>query len=119
MTDYSNILRALQSGTDYSAKADNYRAFDELMKQGVSLPDILRRLEALEAKEREPSPDAGLFKVMESAVAEDPEVVKAKEERERLMETVLTEACLKDPRFAKADKDYRTAVNSAYVKMKQ
>lgn len=122
MTDYANILKALRSeGMTVDKKAENYRAFDELMKQGVSLPDLMQRLESLEArvKEMDEHPqDREVFAVMESAVSEDPDVVKAKARREEVMERILTESCMRDRRFAEADRDYRAVVNAAYVKLK-
>lgn len=123
MSDYTNIIKALGGGqTPLDKQAENLRAFDELNRQGIAIPDLLRRLDTLEAKVKdmgERSQDAELFAVMESAVSDDPEVTGARAHRERMMETVLTEACMKDPRFAEADKSYRTAVNAAYVRMKQ
>lgn len=106
---------------DIGKKAENYRAFDELMKQGVSLPDLMQRLETLEArvKEMDEHPqDREVFAVMESAVSEDPDVVKAKARREEVMERILTESCMRDRRFAEADRDYRAVVNAVYVKAK-
>lgn len=119
MTDYANIIRALQGG-GLDRQAENLRAFDELTRQGGSVTDLLKRIEALEAqvKSTTPAQDEGVFAVMASAVEDDPEVASAREHRERMMEAVLTEACLKDPRFAEADRAYRNAVNSAYVKKK-
>ena len=120
MTDYANILKALRTeGMTADRKAENYRAFDELMKQGVSLPDLMQRLETLEARVKEmDEPQAEVFAVMESAVSEDPDVVKARARREEVMERILTESCMRDRRFAEADRDYRATVNSAYVKAK-
>lgn len=120
MTDYANILKALRTeGMTADRKAENYRAFDELMKQGVSLPDLMQRLETLEARVKEmDEPQAEVFAVMESAVSDDPDVVKAKARREEVMERILTESCMRDKRFAEADRDYRATVNAAYVKAK-
>jgi hypothetical protein len=55
---------------------------------------------------------------MESAVADDAEVIKAKAHRDEVMEKILTESCMRDRRFSDADREYRTAVNAAYVKAK-
>ncbi len=103
-------------------KAENYRAFDELMRQGVSLPDLMQRLESLENRVKEmdehPQQDREVFAVMESAVADDADVVKAKARREEVMERILTESCMRDKRFAEADRDYRAVVNAVYVKLK-
>ena len=123
MTDYANILMALRTeGMTVDKKAENYRAFDELMRQGVSLPDLMQRLESLENRVKEmdehPQQDREVFAVMESAVADDADVVKAKARREEVMERILTESCMRDKRFAEADRDYRAVVNAAYVKLK-
>lgn len=124
MTDYANIMKALRSGSgemDLGKKAENYKAFDELMRQGVSITDLVQRLESLEArvKEMDDNPhDREVFAVMESAVADDAEVIKAKAHRDEVMERILTESCMRDKRFADADREYRTAVNAAYVKAK-
>ena len=120
MTDYANILKALRTeGMTADRKSENYRAFDELMKQGVSLPDLMQRLETLEARVKEmDEPQAEVFAVMESAVSEDPDVVKARARREEVMERILTESCMRDRRFSEADREYRATVNSAYVKAK-
>lgn len=123
MTDYANILKALRTeGMTVDKKAENYRAFDELMRQGVSLPDLMQRLESLENRVKEmdehPQQDREVFAVMESAVADDADVVKAKARREEVMERILTESCMRDKRFAEADRDYRAVVNAAYVKLK-
>lgn len=107
---------------DLGKKAENYRAFDELMKQGVSITDLVQRLESLENRVKEmdehPQQDREVFAVMESAVADDADVVKAKARREEVMERILTESCMRDKRFAEADRDYRAVVNAAYVKLK-
>lgn len=124
MTDYSNIMKALRSGSgemDLGKKAENYKAFDELMRQGVSITDLVQRLESLEArvKEMDDNPhDREVFAVMESAVSDDAEVIKAKAHRDEVMERILTESCMRDRRFSDADREYRTAVNAAYVKAK-
>lgn len=123
MTDYANILKALRTeGMTVDKKAENYRAFDELMRQGVSLPDLMQRLESLENRVKEmdehPQQDREVFAVMESAVADDADVVKAKAHRDEVMERILTESCMRDKRFAEADRDYRAVVNAAYVKLK-
>ena len=124
MTDYSNIMKALRSGSgemDLGKKAENYKAFDELMRQGVSITDLVQRIESLEArvKEMDDNPhDREVFAVMESAVSDDAEVIKAKAHRDEVMERILTESCMRDRRFSDADREYRTAVNAAYVKAK-
>lgn len=107
---------------DLGKKAENYKAFDELMRQGVSITDLVQRLESLEARVKEmdehPQQDREVFAVMESAVSDDAEVIKAKARREEVMERILTESCMRDKRFAEADRDYRAVVNAAYVKLK-
>lgn len=131
MSDYSNILKALKSANvdtannlSWEQRADNYTAFDELMKEGVHIPSLMKRISELEEKVRTmsvpaPSPiDTELFSVMEDAVRKEPEVIRARDHREHMMEVILTEVCMKDSRFIDADRSYRTAVNSAYVRSK-
>ena len=131
MSDYSNILKALKSANTetssnltWEQRADNYTAFDELMKEGVHIPSLMKRISELEEKVRTmsvPAPcpiDPELFSVMEDAVSKEPEVIRARDNREHVMEIILTEACMKDPRYVEADKAYHTAVNSAYIKQK-
>ena len=56
---YGNILKALggqgqqPSGLTMQQQSDNYNAFSELMKQGVYLPDLMKRMEGMEAKIKE------------------------------------------------------------------
>lgn len=129
MTEHPNIMRALQQaqgdkGLTLDQRAENYKLFDEMMKEGVHLPSLVTRIKELEDKVREmqvpkSTPiDAELFAVMEDAVKDDEEVIKASNHREHILEVVLTEFCMKDARFAEADKAYHTAVNSAYIRRK-
>ena len=82
---YDNILKALgkedpqQTGLSYQQQTENYQTFSDLMKQGVYIPDLLKRIETLEAQVREQGTrkdamDADLFSVMEASVKGDEEV---------------------------------------------
>ena len=127
---YNNILKALggkpqqSSGLTIQQQSDNYNAFSELMKQGVYLPDLMKRMEGMEAKikemdERRSAEDMDLFAVMESAVKNDPTVVEAKRKVAEEKNRVIAELCAKDPRFMAARDEYRRAVNQAYVRSKE
>ena len=131
MSDYSNILKALKSANTetssnltWEQRADNYTAFDELMKEGVHIPSLMKRITELEERVKaintpQSNPiDSELFFVMEDAVSKESEIIKARDNREHIMEVILTEVCMKDPRYVEADKAYHTAVNSAYIKQK-
>lgn len=129
MTEHPNIMKALQQAQgdkmlSLDQRAENYRLFDEMMKEGVYLPNLVSRIKELEDKVREmqvprSAPmDEELFFVMEDAVKDDEDVIKARNHREHILEVVLTEFCLKDSRFAEADRAYHTLVNSTYVRRK-
>ena len=119
---YDNILNALgkESKLSYQQQADNYNTFSKLMSDGVYLPDLIGRMDALEKKvasmERT-SPDVNreLFSVMESAVKDDSGVKEARRRLADVKADIIMEMCLKDPRFKEAWDAYRTAVNAAYI----
>lgn len=131
---YSNILNAMQSPAGASAgkltpaqEVENYSTFSDLQKQGVCLPDLMRkvgevdelkkRLEAVES-ERKPM-DAELFAVMESAVKTVPSVKEARQRAADEKSRVLSEMCLRDEGYRKAVEDYRREVNRAYIAQKE
>lgn len=127
---YGNILKALgnedpqQGGLTYQQQTENYQAFSDLMKQGVYIPDLLKRIDALEAQVREQSTkkdtmDADLFSVMEAAVKGDDEVKAAKQRLADEKSRVISEICSKDERYRQAMESYRRAVNAAYVRHKE
>lgn len=129
---YDNILKALnqpqstpaQGGLTFQQQSDNYSAFSDLMKQGVYIPDLLKRIDALEAQVREQGQrkdtmDADLFSVMEAAVKGDDEVKAAKQRLADEKSRVISEICSKDEGYRQAMEAYRRAVNAAYVRHKE
>ena len=127
---YSSILKAIgkeeppQGGLSYQQQTENYSAFSDLMKQGVYIPDLLKRIDALEAQVREQGQrkdtmDADLFSVMEAAVKGDDEVKAAKQRLADEKSRVISEICSKDEGYRQAMEAYRRAVNAAYVRHKE
>lgn len=95
------------------------------MKQGVYLPDLIKRLDDLEGKvrnlESQPKHDANaeLFAVMESSVCDDAEVKSSKRRVSDIRNMILTEMCMKDSRYTEALDEYRTTVNRVYIRKKE
>ena len=127
---YDNILKALgkedpqQTGLSYQQQTENYQTFSDLMKQGVYIPDLLKRIETLEAQVREQGArkdtmDADLFSVMEASVKGDEEVKAAKQRLADEKSRVIAEICSKDEGYTKAMEDYRRTVNAAYIRNKE
>ena len=129
---YDNILKALnqpqstpaQGGLTFQQQSDNYSAFSDLMKQGVYIPDLLKRIETLEAQVREQGTrkdamDADLVSVMEASVKGDEEVKAAKQRLADEKSRVIAEICSKDEGYTKAMEDYRRTVNAAYIRNKE
>ena len=129
---YDNILKALnqpqstpaQGGLTFQQQSDNYSAFSDLMKKGVYIPDLLKRIDALEAQVREQGQrkdtmDADLFSVMEASVRGDDEVKAAKQRLADEKSRVISEICSKDEGYRQAMESYRRAVNAAYVRHKE
>lgn len=121
MTDYSNILNAVK-GQQLTAgqQSDNYNAFSQLMKEGVYIPDLLKKIDVLEKKVADMErPDTELFVVMESAVKGDADVKAAYQRRQDAKTAAIARICLQDEGFRKADDEYRQAVHRAYVERKE
>jgi len=125
---YENILKAVNSeGKALSTKqqADNYSTFSELMKQGVYLPDLLKKIDALESrvdemsKPKENPIDAELFAVMEQAVKDDPAVVEARRKLQAEKTRVISELCMQSEAYRDAFNQYRRQVNSSYVSVRE
>lgn len=127
---YGNILKALGgqgqqlSGLTMQQQSDNYSAFSELMKQGVYLPDLMKRMEGMEAKIKEmdarrSAEDMDLFAVMESAVKDAPEVKEARQRMADEKSRVIARMCMDDPGYRDAVESYRRVVNQTYVKRKE
>lgn len=132
MTDYSNILQAINgmgngqnnSMTDITRRNENYKLVDQLNNEGISLKDLLGQIDDLKKKvEGMEKPaqviDEDLFAVMESSVKDDPAVVEAKRKVSEEKTRVIAELCAKDPKFMAARDEYRRAVNRAYVAMRE
>ena len=127
---YSSILKAIgkedtpQGGLTFQQQTENYSAFSDLMKQGVYIPDLLKRIDTLEAQVREQGQrkdtmDADLFSVMEASVKGDEEVKAAKQRLADEKSRVIAEICSKDEGYTKAMEDYRRTVNAAYIRNKE
>jgi hypothetical protein len=131
---YSNILNAINGmNAPQPAQAphrpvltpaeqsENYNTFSELMKQGVHLPTLLKRLDDLESKvrtlESQPKQDtnAELLAVMERAVKNDPEVKEARQKVADVKSRIISELCMQDERYKQALEDYKTTVNRVYI----
>lgn len=123
---YENILNAVKSKLTPAQEIENYSTFSELQKQGVYLPDLVKKMgEFDEMKKRvdelsasKPTVDAELFAVMEQAVRDDPAVKDAKHRMGEEKSRVLTEICMRDDAFRLASDEYRRAVNRAYIELK-
>lgn len=126
---FDNILQAVtstQTQTAYPTSltnqqiVDNHRAFEELQRSGVYIPDLMRRLESLETQVRtmseQPKVDPDLFPMMEMAVKDDPHILELKQAVDDARSKVLMEIVIKDPRVSDAVKAYRDGVKSAYMK---
>lgn len=129
---YDNILKALskqeepapQAGLTLQQQSDNYSAFSDLMKQGVYIPDLLKRIDALEAQVREQGQkkdtiDADLFSVMEASVKGDEEVKAARQRLADEKSRVISEICARDEGYRNALDAYRRTVNAAYIRSKE
>lgn len=124
MTMFENIMQAVtstQTQTSYPTAlsnqqiVENHRAFEELQKSGVYLPDLMKRLESLETQVRSMSePDPDLFPMMEAAVRDRKAVQEARKALEDIRTQAINELILKDPRVSEAIKAYRTAVREEY-----
>lgn len=127
MTDYSNILKAVQNQSQPAVsptlstaqQVENYSVFSDLMKQGVYLPDMIKRIDDLEKKvndlDRKPSVDPALFTVMEDAVKDDQAVKDAYGKMVTAKNDAIRKLVMNDPDFKAAYDAYRQAVQTAYV----
>jgi len=119
---YENIMNAIGKGKLTPAQeVQNYSAFSELQKQGVYLPDLVKRISDMEAKlanieQSKTDADADLFAVMEQAVKDDREVREAHRRISDEKTRIIAEMCAKDEGYNHAVADYRRAVNSAYIR---
>ena len=133
---YANILKALgtpqtndptqsKGGLSMVQQAENYSAFDELMRSGVHIPTLLKRLDEMESKiktlESQPKQDtnAELLAVMEQAVKNDPDVKKSRQHVADVKSAIITELCMQDQRYRDALEAYKTMVNKVYIQTRE
>ena len=131
-SQYSNILKAVGQTPQTSEpgeapklsldqQARNYDTFSELMRQGVYLPDLIATIDQLRSevdalkKGARAEVDSTLFEAMEASVKGVPEVKHARQRMADAKTAVLTDICLKDPRFKEAYDDYRKTVSRSYL----
>lgn len=102
-------------------QAENYNMFSEMMKQGVYLPDLVKKVDVLTAEveslktKAKTEVDTELFEAMEASVKGMPEVKRAKQHLVDVKSMVISEMCMKDPRYQEAYDEYRRVVNKAYI----
>jgi len=125
--DYSALFNAVTGtqapGLSPQQIQENYNAFQELQKQGITIPTLMRDLEdlkakvsAIETKPKTPQLDSELFQVMEAAVKDDPQVVSARMNAQQVKAQIISELCRQDPRYAQALDQYSREVHAAYVR---
>ena len=113
------------NGLTMEQQSANYAAFNELMKEGISIPDLLKRMDDMESKiktlESQPKHDtnAELLAVMEAAVKNNPEVKQARQKVADAKTAIINEMCMKDPRFKDALEEYKTTVNRVYIQTRE
>ena len=139
---YDNILKAM-SGQNQSQppvheesnkisrqlstleQSQNYETFSMLMKEGVYLPDLIKRLDNMEAKvkalESQPKQDtnAELLAVMEQAVKNHPDVKASRQHVADVKSAIITEMCMQDQRYRDALESYKTMVNKVYIQTRE
>lgn len=119
---YENIKKAVNSPLSNEQKNENFRAFNALMEKGVYLPDLLDKIKEVdELKKRieemqSPPINAELYAMMESAVKDDAEVMKATEAMTARREAIIDEMCRKDPDYVRLSDARRTAIEGAYAR---
>jgi len=125
---YDNIMKAVNSsgkGLSTQQQAENYDLFGKMMRDGVYLPDLVKKIDALEneikeMKKPKDSPmDTHLFAVMEQAVRDDPNVVSVRRRLQDEKTRIISELCMADESYRKIFDEYRTAVNAAYIDKKE
>ena len=125
--DYSVLLNAVNGVQAPALSAqqinENYQAFQDLQRQGVTIPSLMKDLEdlkakvtAMETKPKTPQLDSELFQVMEAAVKDDPQVVSARMNAQQVKAQIISELCRQDPRYAQALDQYSREVHAAYVR---
>lgn len=123
---YDNIMNALktQSKLTPSQEVENYNAFSTLQKEGVYLPDLMKRINDMETrlagyeKSRQEA-DADLFAVMEQAVRDEQTVREARQRVQDEKSRIIAELCGKDEGYRRAVEEYRRTVNAEYIRQKE
>ena len=106
-------------------QSQNYETFSMLMKEGVYLPDLIKRLDDMEAKvkalESQPKQDtnAELLAVMEQAVKNHPDVKASRQHVADVKSAIITEMCMQDQRYRDALESYKTMVNKVYIQTRE
>lgn len=119
-----NALKG-DKGLTTQQQSDNYKAFSELMKEGVYLPDMLNEIKTLKARvenlerPKDNPIDAEIFSVMEAKVKGDPEVASAKTRLANAKTRIISELCMKDEEYRRLFDEYKTVVHAHYVGMKE
>ncbi len=115
---YENIIKALQktdgqnrTGLTPEQKSRNYQIFDELMKKGVSLEDLLKNADT----PKDTGIASEVFSVMEEAVKDDDAVKAGRKKACDIKAQVITEICMKDERYRTALTEYRELVSRTYI----
>ena len=125
---YDNIQKVLNGSANAltpAQQSDNYKMFSDLMREGVYIPDIMKRLKELESKieglerPKESAVDAQLFAVMEAAVKDDTTVIETKRQLQNEKSRIISDLCMADERYRSTFDRYRTAVNAAYVEQRE
>lgn len=126
---YDNIMKALggQSKLTPAQEVENYSAFSDLQKQGIYIPDLMKKVSEVDELRRridemdrsKSAMDEDLFAVMEQAVRSEPSVKEARQRMISEKSRVISELCMADEGFRKAMDDYRNEVNRAYVSSKE
>ena len=121
--NFDNISLAINGQQNHNRDLEDYNLFDKLRREGKSLQDIVKQAEEAEAlrkqvdemDKRKPKMDAAVFVLMEERVRDDPDVQVARRKLLDLRATIISEICLKDPRYIEEYESYRNVVQERYV----
>lgn len=122
---YENILSAINAQrSNPNLPLDNYKAADEASKQGISLSEVMKKVDLLEKeveelKKRPKDTDPEVFSVMESAVKGDPEVKAMKDRLNSMKLDLLQRYCMTDPTYSAQYTEYTALIGKKYVATKE
>lgn len=105
---YDNILKAV--GAD---KPTNWDIINKWISEGRDLAEMDRQMSS-----GTPSVEPALFHAMEQAVKSDPDVRAKRQAAADVKTQIITEICVRDPRYKEALEAYQKAVTDAYLKLK-